>query len=312
MLVEALGFIFIFVLISVLLAVAFFTLLEVRLLGLLHERFGPNKVGLAGYFQPFGDFIKLFKRGIWFPSASNLFFYFLSPLLRLLLGLAVWTIYLGDFSFLVLIWGSLLFFCLRSLVVYFFLFRGWSSGSLYSSLGSFRSAAQAVSYEVAMIFIFFSLIYFFSGFNFIDLIYYFINLHLLLLFFPLFLIWILSCLAESRRAPFDFSEGESELVSGFNTEYLGGFFAFIFIAEYGFILFLGFFTSLLFLGGGFLWLRGLFLVYFYILVRGAYPRLRFDELIMFIWKIILPVVIGCFMVGLSVSFLLFCRFNSFY
>lgn len=288
------GFILILIVLFVLLSVAFFTLLEVRLLGLIHERLGPNKVGVAGYFQPFGDFVKLFRKSFWFPYSSREFFYFVSPSLGLLVGLVVWLIYLGDYYFLFISWGPIFFFCLRRIIVFYLLLRGWSSGSFYSSLGSFRSSAQTVSYEVVMIFIFFSISYFVLRYSFYEVDYIFSSLPLVFFLFPFFVSWLISCLAESSRSPFDFSEGESELVSGFNTEYMGGFFSFIFIAEYRFMLFLRRMTCLLFFGRGLIWLRVLIVVYYYILVRGAFPRLRFDWLMMIIWKMILPLVLGGF------------------
>lgn len=192
---------------------------------------------------------------------------------------------------------------MSSLIVFFLLFSGWSSGSSYSSLGSFRSAAQAVSYEVVIVFVIFSLVFFCGSFDFYLLGFSLGGVYCFLFCFPLFFCWLISCLAESSRAPFDFSEGESELVSGFNTEYLGGFFSFIFIAEYGFMLFLGCVTSLIFWGGEIVWALSIILLLFFILVRGSYPRFRFDWLMYFMWKILLPLIIGLFVFCLSFSFL---------
>lgn len=152
---------------------------------------------------------------------------------------------------------------------------------MYSSLGSFRSARQAVSYEVSMIFIVLIclLVWFDFGFCYLNLF----SFGFMLLFFclPLCFLWIISCLAESNRSPFDLSEGESELVSGFNTEYSGGLFSLFFIAEYSFMLFLSYATVLLFFGGGIFYIKVIFLCFFYVWVRGSLPGMRFDHLIIF-------------------------------
>jgi len=232
---------------------------------------------------------------------SREFFYFISPSLGLLVGLLIWAVYLGDYYYLFFCWGPIFFFCLRRVIVFYLLLRGWSSGSFYSSLGSFRSSAQTVSYEVVIIFIVFSISYFIARYRFREMGHFFYFLPLIFFLFPLFLAWLVSCLAESSRSPFDFSEGESELVSGFNTEYMGGFFSFVFIAEYSFILFLRAMTCFLFFGRGLVWVRILALVYYYILVRGAFPRLRFDWLMMMMWRIILPLVLGGFVFMLAFS-----------
>lgn len=296
------SFCYFLLVLSVLISVAFFTLLEVRLLGLIHLRFGPNRVGFAGYFQPFSDFVKLFTKFFWLPGHSDVFFYCFSPFLALLVGFSLWFVYIGRFTLVFFVWGSIYFFCLSSLIVFFLLFSGWSSGSSYSSLGSFRSAAQAVSYEVVIIFVVFSLVFFCGRFDFYLLGFGLEGVFTFLFCLPLFFCWLISCLAESSRAPFDFSEGESELVSGFNTEYLGGFFSFIFIAEYGFMLFFGCFTSLIFWGGQFIWIFSLLMLLFFILVRGCYPRFRFDWLMYLMWKTLLPLIIGLFVFCSSFAF----------
>jgi NADH-ubiquinone oxidoreductase chain 1 len=162
--------------------------------------------------------------------------------------------YFSYFSFFSFFFGILLFFFVSSLSVYFLLFRGVFSGSFYSKIGSFRASSQAVSYEVRIIFIFLSYVFLFSFFSFLDLFNLGGGIYFFLLSFPIFFCWFFSCLAETGRSPFDFIEGESELVSGFNTEYFGYYFVFIFLCEYSFIIFLCLLTSFIF-GFNFYFLR---------------------------------------------------------
>lgn len=292
---------YILILILILISVAFFTLFEVKSLGIIHLRPGPNKVSLRGLLQPIGDFVKLFFYGFYFIISYNFFFYFFSPFLGVFLSFILWGIYFSYFSYFSFFWGILIFFCISRFSVYFLLFRGWRSGTFYSFLGSFRSSAQAVSYEVSMIFIFISYLFIFFTFRFFDLFRIIGGVYFSFISFPLFICWFISCLAESGRSPFDFSEGESELVSGFNTEYSGGFFALIFLCEYSFIVFLCLLTSFIF-GLNFYFIKVFFFCFLFIWVRSSFPRLRFDLLIIFCWKVLLPLVIGCFIFFVSFCF----------
>jgi len=170
--------------------------------------------------------------------------------------------------------------------------RGWSSNSNYALLGALRGIAQTVSYEVSIALIFLSLIFLVLKFNFIDLILNQSILWFMFLIFPIFLCWITSCVAETNRTPFDFAEGESELVSGFNIEYGSGGFALLFLAEYGRIIFISYLISVLFLGVQRLFLFnlvGCFFCFWFIWIRGTLPRHRYDKLIYLAWKIFLPV-----------------------
>nr|YP_010443360.1 NADH dehydrogenase subunit 1 [Lebertia trifurcilla]UTE89517.1 NADH dehydrogenase subunit 1 [Lebertia trifurcilla] len=293
---------YLIILVFILLSVAFFTLFEVKSLGYMHLRPGPNKVFMFGLLQPFGDFVKLFGQGFFFMISYLFSFYFLSPVLGVFLSFLIWVLYFSYFSYFSFFWGVLFFFCVSSFSVYFLLLSGWSSGSFYSFLGSFRSSSQAVSYEVSMIFIFISYLFLYFSFSFFDLFYSMGGVYFFFISFPMFISWFISCLAETGRSPFDFSEGESELVSGFNTEYSGGFFALIFVCEYSFIVFLCLLTSFIF-GFNFYFLKVFLFCFFFVLVRGSYPRLRFDLLMMFCWKKILPFVLGCFC-----FFVCFCFF----
>nr|YP_398826.1 NADH dehydrogenase subunit 1 [Leptotrombidium akamushi]BAE47108.1 NADH dehydrogenase subunit 1 [Leptotrombidium akamushi] len=273
----------------ILLAVMFFTLFEVQLLGKVHMRIGPYRVGLIGIFQPISDFLKLFNKNFWSPSKSSLLIYMLTPLLCLFVGLIVWFSYGTKTPISNMKWSILSFFCLSSLLVFYLLMSGWSSSSSYSLLGSYRSAAQTISYEVCLIFIIFSSIFFTKSFSI------WLNSEetpkLSFIHPILFLIWIFSCLAEANRTPFDLTEGESELVSGFNTEYLGGLLSFFFITEYAFMIFLSFLTAVFFSGEKMFWMKQMLMISFFIFTRSAFPRMRFDWLMKMMWKNILPIIL---------------------
>ena len=297
------SFSFIFILLFILVSVAFFTLFEVKTLGSFHLRPGPDKVFFLGIFQPFSDLIKLFLKSDLFYSFFFFFFYFFSPFLGVFLSLFIWINFYSFFSFFSFFFGVLFFFFLSSLSIYFLLFSGIFSGSFYSKIGSFRASSQAVSYEVRIIFIFLSYVFLFTTFSFLDLFYLTEGGYFFILRLPMFFCWFFSCLAESGRSPFDFIEGESELVSGFNTEFYGYYFVFIFLCEYSFILFLCLLTTFIF--GIYIYYLKVFLFCFlFIWVRGSFPRFRFDKLMYFCWKSVLPFVLGamCFFFFIFLSF----------
>nr|AFQ62131.1 NADH dehydrogenase subunit 1 [Trinodes hirtus] len=299
---------FIFLLLGVLVGVAFLTLLERKVLGYVQFRKGPNKVGVLGIFQPFGDAIKLFTKECVFPLKINFFMYYFSPILNLFLGLFVW-ICIPFFTFFVSFnFGILFFFCVSSLGVYSIMISGWSSNSNYSLLGSLRSVAQTISYEVSLALIMISFLFLISGFNIIKFYIYQQNLWFFIFCLPLCLMWLVSSLAETNRTPFDFSEGESELVSGFNVEYGGGGFALIFLAEYSNILFMSMLSCMLFLGGDlsswFFFIKLLIVIFFWLWVRGTLPRYRYDKLMNLAWKSYLSVSLNLllFYFGLDLFF----------
>jgi NADH-ubiquinone oxidoreductase chain 1 len=223
------------------------------------------------------------------------------------LSLFIWSCFPYFIKFYSFNYGVLFFFCCLSFGVYIVMIAGWSSNSIYALLGSLRSIAQTISYEVALVLILISVLFVLGGFN---LLYFDLlqeNIWFIFLFFPIGIIWIISRLAETNRTPFDFAEGESELVSGFNVEYGGGGFALIFLAEYARILFIRFLFSLLFLGSfkvGFIFFLKLnFISFLFIWVRGAFPRYRYDKLIFMAWKRYLPVSLN--FLFLFISFLIF-------
>nr|YP_011010705.1 NADH dehydrogenase subunit 1 [Metrocoris communis]WPW47385.1 NADH dehydrogenase subunit 1 [Metrocoris communis] len=290
--------IFLFLLIMILISVAFVTLLERKVLGYIQLRKGPNKVGFMGLLQPFSDGLKLFFSEQSYLYMSNFLVYYFSPVFMLMLSFSLWLL----FPFLVNVYtfnlGFLYFLCCTSLGVYGVLMCGWSSNSNYSLLGSLRSMAQTISYEVSMSMILLCLIIFLYDFDLMCFSFY--QNHIWFLFFsiPLFFCWVSSFLAEVNRSPFDFAEGESELVSGFNVEYSSGGFAFIFLSEYMNIIFMSLLTSIFFLGcdlNSFIfYLKMVFIIFLVIWVRGTLPRFRYDKLMYLTWSVFLPISLNYF------------------
>nr|YP_010946621.1 NADH dehydrogenase subunit 1 [Margattea speciosa]WGO57339.1 NADH dehydrogenase subunit 1 [Margattea speciosa] len=292
-------------LIFVMVGVAFLTLLERKVLGYIHVRKGPNKVGLNGVFQPFSDAIKLFLSEQTFPLVSNFVSYYFAPVINLFLALIIWMLmpYLGGLFFFEM--GFLFFLGCLSLGVYTIMIAGWSSNSNYSMLGGLRAVAQTISYEVSLGLVLLSFVFLVGSYNLVMLYYYQSYIWLLFIFFPLGLVWFASSLAETNRTPFDFAEGESELVSGFNVEYSSGGFALIFLAEYASILFMSMMMVMIFLGGDinsfFFYLSLVIISFLFIWVRGTLPRFRYDKLMYLAWSSFLPLSLNylLFFVGLS-------------
>nr|YP_010614740.1 NADH dehydrogenase subunit 1 [Dexia fulvifera]WAS35315.1 NADH dehydrogenase subunit 1 [Dexia fulvifera] len=292
--------------IFVLVSVAFLTLFERKILGYIQIRKGPNKVGLMGIVQPFCDAIKLFTKEQTYPLLSNYISYYFSPIFSLFLSLLVWMsmpIFMKLFSFNL---GLLFFFCCISLGVYTVMIAGWSSNSNYSMLGGLRAVAQTISYEVSLALILLSFVFLIEGYNMLMFFNYQLFIWFLFIMFPMSLIWFMICLAETNRTPFDFAEGESELVSGFNVEYSSGGFALIFLAEYSSILFMSMLFCMMFLGSDihsiFFYLKLMFLCFMFIWVRGTLPRFRYDKLMYLAWKSFLPFSLNylLFIIGIKI------------
>lgn len=278
--------------IIVLLGVAFVTLLERKLLGYIQLRKGPNKVGILGLLQPFSDGLKLFFKEQSNLIFSNFYIYYLTPIFILFFSFSLWILFPFISNSVELNLGVLYFFCITGLGVYGTLICGWSSNSNYALLGGLRSVAQTISYEVSIALIIICILIFIFRFNLYDFIIY-QNIFWFLFFrFPLFFCWVASILAETNRAPFDFAEGESELVSGFNIEYRRGGFAYIFLSEYINIIFMRTLTCIIFLGCDvysiIFYLKIIIIIFLYIWVRGTLPRFRYDKLIYLTWKLFLP------------------------
>lgn len=296
---------YIFILLGVLVRVAFMILLERKVLSYRQLRKGPNKVGYVGILQSFGDAIKLFIKEQTLPVYSNILIFYLSPVLSLLVILVLWEVIPTFRGYVRMVLGGIFFFCCTSLGVYTLIGRGWSSNSFYSILGTIRGVAQTISYEVSIALLFLCIIFLIVSY---DLGKFWVNqeyLWFLLIFQPIFLCWFLSRLAETNRSPFDFAEGESELVSGFNIEYGRGGFALLFLAEYARIILMRYLIVIIFIGGLSILLMnliGIFLCFVFIWVRGTLPRYRYDKLMYLSWKRILPISLNLIIVYIIIGF----------
>nr|CAH59782.1 NADH dehydrogenase subunit 1 [Epizygaenella caschmirensis caschmirensis] len=284
---------YLLMILGVLIGVAFLTLLERKVLGYIQIRKGPNKVGLMGILQPFSDAIKLFTKEQTYPLMSNYLSYYFSPIVSFILSLMIWLLIPYYFNMISFNLGIMFFLCCTSLGVYSVMIAGWSSNSNYALLGGLRSVAQTISYEVSLVLIMLSVILFILDFNLLMFKEYQNMIWFIFMMIPLSLCWFSSSLAETNRTPFDFAEGESELVSGFNVEYSSGGFALIFMAEYSSILFMSMFFSLIYLGGFNLslmfYMKLSFISFLFLWVRGTLPRYRYDKLMYLAWKSYLPV-----------------------
>ena len=273
----------------ILLTVAFFTLFERKVIGLFHLRVGPNKVSFIGLLQPLLDAFKLLTKQNLTPFRANKFIYNLAPIIALILSLFVWITIPNIYLILSINYSIVLFFCISSIIVFSVLIAGWSSNSKYSLIGSLRSVAQSSSYEYVFSTILLIILVIISSYSIRSFMTE--SSLLFLLFFPL---WVICTLAETHRAPFDFSESESELVSGFNTEYSGAYFAFIFLSEYAILIYSCLLITYIFI----IWLIPLnfivitvitlFISFLFIWIRVTYCRFRYDILIIISWKILLP------------------------
>nr|YP_010583064.1 NADH dehydrogenase subunit 1 [Eurhadina exclamationis]UGN61510.1 NADH dehydrogenase subunit 1 [Eurhadina exclamationis] len=295
--------------IMILISVGFFTLLERKIMGFMHIRKGPNKVGVLGLLQPFSDGMKLFMSEQYYPKNSNFFIYYICPVLSLIQSLFIWLLFPYYVNVIDFNYGFLFFLCISSLGVYSLIICGWSSNSIYSMLGCMRSVSQAISYEVSLSMILLSFFLLCDGYNLIN--FSFLQSMNWFIFFslPIFFCWFSCSLAETNRSPFDFSEGESELVSGFNVEYGSGGFALLFISEYSSIIFMSLISCLIFLGGNFLsfffFLSIISICFLFVWVRCSLPRYRYDKLMYLAWKCYLPISLNyiLFFIFLKLLFL---------
>nr|AYE89090.1 NADH dehydrogenase subunit 1 [Plestiodon lynxe bellii] len=291
--------------IPILVAVAFLTLLERKILGYMQLRKGPNIVGPYGLLQPIADGVKLFIKEPVRPSSSSPTLFIITPTLALFLALMIWTplpmpMTLADMNL-----GLLFMLALSSMAVYSILWSGWASNSKYPLIGALRAVAQTISYEVTLGIILLTLIILTGGFTLHTLIITQEHTWLALCSWPLMMMWFVSTLAETNRAPFDLTEGESELVSGFNVEYAAGPFALFFLAEYANILMMNTLTCILFINPGTmthpnmfpidLMLKATALSALFLWTRASYPRFRYDQLMHLLWKNFLPLTLALFL-----------------
>nr|BDQ43678.1 NADH dehydrogenase subunit 1 [Metaphire tosaensis] len=286
-------------LIMALVAMAFYTLMERKFLGYFHLRKGPNKVGLMGIPQPFSDAIKLFVKEQAKPTPANKSPFMVAPTMALILALMMWAIYPHSHQSHFLQFGVLYFLCVSSMNVYSTFVAGWSSNSKYALLGALRGVAQTISYEVSMSLILLSALVLLMTMDFTKMTSY---SWILMMLMPLTVIWFITNLAETNRTPFDFAEGESELVSGFNIEYSSGLFAMIFMAEYMNILVMSLFTSIIFMSMPNMYMsdmimlmKTIMLAMLFVWVRATFPRMRYDHLMDLTWKSFLPLSLTCLM-----------------
>jgi len=309
------------IIVPLLISVAYFTLAERKILGVIQRRRGPNVIGLYGLLQPLADGFKLLVKETIIPSSANKFLFILSPILTFLISLMGWAIIPFDkTAFLAEInIGILYIFAISSLGVYGIIMSGWSSNSKYAFLGALRSAAQMVSYEVSIGFIIITIVICCGSFNLQTIINSQQNVWFIIPFFPLFLLFFISGLAETNRHPFDLPEAETELVSGYNVEYSAMGFALFSLGEYANMLLMSSLNIILFFGGwlapvallnfipGSFWF-GLKICFFVILfswMRAALPRYRYDQLMGLGWKVFLPISISY----LIITFLILISFN---
>nr|AVW86236.1 NADH dehydrogenase subunit 1 [Pholoe pallida] len=297
-------------LIAGLIAMAFFTLLERKVIGYAQIRKGPNKVGLVGIPQPLADALKLFTKEQTSPSFSNKPVFLLAPTGGLTLALLLWFLYPFSFPSFFLTLSVLIFLAVSSLNVYVTLIAGWASNSKYALLGALRSVAQTISYEISMSLILLGVLILINSFNLASMT---LNNYfwLIMVLMPSFFMWFITTLAETNRTPFDFAEGESELVSGFNTEYSGGPFALIFMAEYMNILMISLLSVVFFSGsvplsmftGMSLATKTIFIAFSFLWIRASLPRMRYDRLMALTWKSFLPITLTTLIMTPTMMFL---------
>ena len=298
------------------LGVAYLTLAERKVIGFMQVRIGPNRVGPWGLIQPIADGLKLLLKEIIVPSSASKGIFIIAPMLAIAPALAAWAVVpFTDTLVLANIDASLLYImAITSIGVYGVILSGWASNSKYAFIGAMRSAAQMVSYEIAMGFSLICVLMVSNSLNLVEIVNvqnsgWFAN-HGVGLFswnwlplFPMFIVYLISGTAELNRAPFDVAEGESEIVAGFHVEYSGMAFALFFLAEYANMILVAVLTSILFLGGwlspvgflpdGILWLfaKMSFVLLLFLWFRATFPRYRYDELMRLGWKVFLPICI---------------------
>ena len=321
------------IMLPLILSVAYFTFAERKVIGYMQLRVGPNRVGPKGWFQPFADVGKLLMKEVIIPSRSNKFLFLLAPVLSLAPALAAWAVLpFTDHLILADIDASLLYvLALTSMGVYGVIVAGWASNSKYAFLGAMRSAAQIVAYEIAMGFALVGVLMVAGSLNLREIVMgqagYGIGSWYMWPLFPLFIVYFISGVAETNRAPFDVAEGESEIVAGFHVEYSGMAFAVFFLAEYANMILIAALTVVMFLGGWlppidiapFNWIPGLMwfgiktsmVAFFFLWFRATFPRYRYDQIMRLGWKILIPVtLIWIFVIGIAKFYTPFAGFFS--
>lgn len=324
------------VVVPVILAVAFLTLAERKVIGFMQVRMGPNRVGPYGILQPFADVIKLIMKEVIRPTESNAYLFLIAPILAFAPVIAAWAVIPFDEGVVAsdLNVGVMYVLAVSSIVVYGVIIAGWASNSKYAFLGALRGSAQKISYEIAMGFALVTVLMVAGSMNLTEIVHgqqggfwnwYWIPL------LPMFAVYFISGLAETNRAPFDVVEGEAEIVAGFHVEYSGITFGIFMLAEYAMMILISFMTAIMFLGGwyspfegiilldpltgwipGFVWLflKVAFLLFCFLWFRATFPRYRYDQLMRLGWKVLIPVtIVWVFVVGLMHYFSIGPWFN---
>ena len=289
-----------------LISIAYLTFFERKVIGSMQLRKGPNVVGPFGLLQPIADGLKLLSKETIFPNDSNKFLFILSPIITFVLALIAWAVIPIDYKVVLadINVGIMYIFAVSSLGVYGIIVAGWSSNSRYAFLGSLRSAAQMISYEVSIGLIIISILLTAGSLNLSNIVLSQEKVWFIIPHFPMFVIFFISTLAETNRAPFDLPEAESELVAGYNVEYSSMSFGLFFLGEYGNMILMSSMSTILFLGGwlppvqneflnlipGFIWflVKVAFLLFIFLWVRATLPRYRYDQLMSLGWKLFLP------------------------
>lgn len=317
------------IIIPLMLGVAYYTFIERKVIAYMHDRIGPNRVGKFGLLQPFADAIKLLFKELIVPTKSNKYLYMMAPVIVIGPSLTAWAVMPFSETFVVanLNVGLLFLLSMTSLSVYGIIIAGWATNSKYALLGSLRSAAQTISYEIAMGFCFVGVLMLSKSMNLRDIVmeqdggifnWFWLPL------FPLFVIYWISAVAETNRAPFDVVEGESEIVAGFHVEYSGIRFALFFLSEYSNMILVSFLCVIMFFGGwlppissntyigslfflvpGIVWFlfKTSFFIFSFLWFRATFPRYRYDQIMRLGWKIFIPItLLWIFIVGIVIKF----------
>ena len=314
----------ILIIVPLLLFIAYLTYFERKVIGAMQLRKGPNVVGPFGLLQPIADGIKLLTKETIFPDNSSKFLFIFSPVLTFALALLAWAVIPVDYKVVLsdINVGLMYIFAISSLGIYGIIVAGWSSNSRYAFLGSLRSAAQMISYEVSIGLIIISVLLSSGSLNLTDIVLSQQNMWYVIPHFPMFVIFFISTLAETNRAPFDLPEAESELVAGYNVEYSSMSFGLFFLGEYGNMILMSSMSTILFLGGwlppfesqyfdlipGYLWflMKVVSLLFVFLWVRATLPRYRYDQLMTLGWKLFLP--LSLLWIIITSSFMFFVEY----
>ncbi len=298
------------IIIPLLIFIAYLTFFERKVIGFIQLRKGPSVVGPFGLFQPFADGIKLLSKETIIPDKSNRLIFILSPIITFTLALLAWAVIPVDYKIVLsdINVGIMYIFAISSLGIYGIIMAGWSSNSRYAFLGALRSAAQMISYEVSIGLIIISILLTAGSLNLTEIVMSQVDQWYLLPHFPMFVIFFISTLAETNRAPFDLPEAEAELVAGYNVEYSSMSFGLFFLGEYGNMILMCSMSTILFLGGwlpplnndffnvipGYIWFlfKISFLLFIFLWLRATLPRYRYDQLMSLGWKLFLPLSLG--------------------